>query len=218
MVRCNGMLAGARYRGLMRIAGTRNWKRSSPSDAEEWLAEVDSQWWIAGGWALDLYRGQPTREHSDLDVGCFRQDLPNIRAALRGWMVCAAHDGHLSPLRPDEEPRPDVNSVWCRPADAEEWWLELLLDERQGQDWVFRRCADVRRPAHAIALTSKCGPAYLRPELQLLYKSKNRRPKDDADFDSIRPLLGQAARRWLSDALGSIEPDHPWREKLRFAG
>ena len=52
-------------------------------------------------------------------------------------------------------------------------------------------------------------------EVQLLYKARNTRPKDQQDFEAALPLLDQAARTWLYDQLRLVEPDgHPWCERL----
>ncbi len=42
------------------------WDASHPLDAAARLAGVDVS---AAGWALDLYRGEATRGHEDLEVG-----------------------------------------------------------------------------------------------------------------------------------------------------
>lgn len=118
----------------------------------QWLREVDAPWWIAGGHAIDLFSGRTTRAHGDVDVGCFRADLTLLRAALEGWSVFAAHAGRLARLRADASPGPEVHSVWCRPEGASVWWLEILLDEREGEDWVYRRCLRVRHPAREVVL------------------------------------------------------------------
>jgi hypothetical protein len=185
-----------------------------PTDAVRWLGGVRAAWWIAGGWALDLFSGTHTREHADLDVGCFREDLGEIRAALGDWVLCEARDGRLSPLDPSTLPDGKVHSLWCRPKGAPEWWLELMLDEREGRDWVFRRSPGVRRPVGDLLLRDAEGTPYLRPEVQLLYKAKGRRPRDELDFRAILPHLDEPAERWLRDALHAYEPRHPWLEQL----
>jgi hypothetical protein len=42
-------------------------------------------WYIAGGWALDLFLGRVTREHHDIDVAIFREDQHELRNHLEGW-------------------------------------------------------------------------------------------------------------------------------------
>jgi hypothetical protein len=58
------------------------------------------------------------------------------------------------------------------------------------------------------------GVPYLAPEIQLLYKAKNHRPKDDADFDAAVGLLSATQRRWLREALAVHHPGDPWIGRL----
>lgn len=43
-------------------------------------AEID--YWVFGGWAVDLYVGRITRLHDDIDLAVWLVDLPCIRAIL----------------------------------------------------------------------------------------------------------------------------------------
>ena len=193
------------------------WLDAGPERAAAWLDPLRSEWWIAGGWAIDLFVGRgERRRHEDLDVGCFRADFDAVRGALRGWEFFAAADGVLLPLAQGETPVPEVHSVWCRREGETAWALEVMLDERDGTDWVYRRDPTVRRPAHDLTWRAN-GIPVLRPEVQLLYKSKGIRSKDDVDFRRTAPLLDPDARRWLIDALSRTYPAHAWLRILRDA-
>src|SRR5690606_30912566 len=204
-----------RYRSFVSHPPLDRWREATPDDAARWLARATAPWWIAGGHVVDLHLGRRTRAHGDLDVGCFRADLDRVREALPGWELYAARDGALTLLRAGAPLATGVNSVWCHPADADVWWLELLLEDRDGPDWVFRRCARVRRPAAALALVDPRGRPYLRPEIQLLYKAKVVRARDEADLAALLPTLDLAARAWLADALANWAPGHHWLSRLR---
>lgn len=43
---------------------------------------VGAAWWIARGWAIELFVGKPVREHSDLEIGCFRSKSPRPKDAV----------------------------------------------------------------------------------------------------------------------------------------
>ncbi|MFE9499797.1 hypothetical protein [Streptomyces collinus] len=45
--------------------------------------------------------------------------------------------------------------------------------------------------------------------MQLFYKAKARRDKDETDFEAVLPLLEEAQRVWLAKAIKVIAPDHP---------
>ena len=45
-------------------------------------AEID--YWLFGGWAVDLWAGAVTREHDDIDIAAWHTDAERIRAGLTG--------------------------------------------------------------------------------------------------------------------------------------
>jgi hypothetical protein len=186
------------------------WRAIRPSESVPWLASLTIPWWIAGGWALDLYAGNQSRPHGDLDIGVLRRDALEVLSALHSWEFFEAKEGVLTRLCKGESPRADVNSIWGRPAETTEWTLEVMLDESDGDRWVFRRQPRIRQSlAMAIRHNSE-GIPYLAPEIQLLYKARSMRPQDQADFDHIAPRLAIDARTWLRDALAISDPNHSW--------
>ena len=92
-----------------------------------------------------------------------------------------------------------------------------MIDESSDGDWVSRRDPGIRRPIAGIGKTSTVGIPYLAPEMQLFYKAKTLRPKDETDFTAVLPSLTQAQRQWLSDAIAHPHGDHPWRDRLSQA-
>jgi hypothetical protein len=70
-----------------------NWASTRPEDAACWFSSLTVPWWIAGGWALDLFLGRQFREHGDLDVGVLRRDSPQLLAALSNWEIFEAQNG-----------------------------------------------------------------------------------------------------------------------------
>src|SRR5580692_1197154 len=102
----------------------RVWGALTPTDAVALLSEFRARWWIAGGWALDLFLGKVTRTHQDLDVGIFRSDTAGVVASLSGWEFFEAKDGVLSALALDATPRAGVHSLWGKRANTAQWELE----------------------------------------------------------------------------------------------
>jgi hypothetical protein len=187
----------------------------TPAEGAAWFSSVGVPWWIAGGWALDLHLGAQSRPHEDLDIGVLRRDIATVRERLASWEMFEAKDGRLTRLLPGQVPRLDVHSLWCRPANATRWMLELMLDESDGETWVYRREPSIRRPLSAAIRTSNSGLQYIAPEIQLLYKARWLRPRDQRDFEAVAPRLDPMAREWLIDALDRAEPGHVWLSALR---
>ena len=50
----------------------------------------DGLWFISGGWAIDLFGGRVTREHSDLEVGIVRHDQASLQAHPAAWELSKA--------------------------------------------------------------------------------------------------------------------------------
>jgi hypothetical protein len=120
-----------------------------------------------------------------------------------------AHAGTLTPWR-TATVAPPTGSIWGRTGPGHAWSLQVMLDEGTPAEWVCHRHSDIRLPLDRVLSTSPDGTPYLRPEIQLLLKAKDTRPKDDADFAVLYPLLAPRAARWLTDALQRYYPRHRW--------
>jgi hypothetical protein len=88
-----------------------------------------------------------------------------------------------------------------------------MLESVEGDTWIFKRDARVTRPL-VECLWERHGLTYLRPEVQLLLKAANVRPKDELDFERCLPLLDQSDLAWLGRALQTVHPGHPWVERI----
>ena len=179
------------------------------------LRDLHAPWAVAGGWALDLALGRVTRAHADVDVAMFREDQDAVRAALPAWDFAVAVGGRLVPWQRGARLELPVHEVHVRaPAGAPPFALELLLNEREGTDWVYRRDPAVHLPLARALRPGPGGVRVLAPEVVLLYKSRVPRPADEADFLAARPLLDADGGAWLRDALLRARPDHPWAAAL----
>jgi hypothetical protein len=190
------------------------WRAWTPEEAALRLDGVAAPWCVAGGWALDLWRGEQTRPHDDLEIAILRSDLDAFRAHLAGFAFYAAGSGHVSPLPADEQPPAEKHQVWLLEEPARVWRMDMFLEPGDSEVWICRRDPAIRAPRSAMIGTSASGIPYLGPEGVLIYKAKARRPKDEADFAASLPLLDAARRRWLADALARAHPGHPWLAAL----
>jgi len=192
------------------------WQPLSIEQAAALFAMLDAPWWIAGGCAIDLFVGRQTRDHGDTDVLLLRRDQLAAQRALAGWDLHAADPpGLLRPWREDEWLSPSIHDIWCRPTPTSPWALQLMLIENDGDRWLFRRDPSIGGPLSQLTRRSPAGIPYLAPEVQLLYKGRTPRPKDEADFAVALPLLEPASSAWLAQALAIHVPDSPWLARLR---
>jgi hypothetical protein len=193
------------------------WTALTPSEMGEVFAGATFPWWIAGGYAIEQAVGRAFRTHADIDVLVLRQDATEVRAFLKAWDCWMADPpGTLRPW-PLLEALPErAHDVWCRKTSAGDWRFQLMFDESGGEIWHSRRDARIIRPIAELETRDAAGLPYLRPEIQLCYKAKALRPKDESDFRAVLPILNREQRRWLAEAIERTHGDnHPW---LAFLG
>jgi len=189
------------------------------------MSSYSAHWALCGGWAVDSWLGEHTREHGDVDVSVFVQDQRALFNHLRGWQL-VPHDPHV----PD-----DSNELWdgrglgtpghlhCRP-DAgkpvpggalladQGFTLDVMLDDRDGDQWVLWREPRISLPLQEAVPTSPWGLPTVAPEVLLFFKARDMRRRDKLDFEALLPHLAPARRAWLRDALGLA--GHPWLTRL----
>jgi hypothetical protein len=196
------------------------WQPWGPHDVAAFFASLHVPWWIAGGWAIDLFLGRQTREHEDIDVQVLRRDQDAVRALFDTWDMQAALPpprDEVWPFRPwyrGQVLDPAIHDIWCRPASTRPWALQLMIADTRDDRWLYRRVPAITRSLADVGSTTTEGIPYLAPEVQLLYKAKGLRPKDEADFARSLPALNQERRQWLRDALAETHPGHPWLHQL----
>jgi uncharacterized protein (DUF952 family) len=193
--------------------------------AAELMAGFAGRWWVAGGWALDLFLGHKTRPHADLELSILASDQSALFEHLRGWDLRLAAPRASLPAWDGATIRPPFHQVWARrgparPASPDQFAADptmvgFLLEQGSRDCWVFRRHPAITRPLEEFGTRTVDGVGFVRPEIALLFKAKAARFKDQRDFDRILPHLDRAARSWLASALEQAHPGHAWHERLQ---
>ena len=194
----------------------KTWRPLAPGEIHNIFSDVSFPWWIGGGIALELSLGREIRSHGDIDVGILRRDHLGVRAFLSDWDCWAADPpGTLRPWPVGEILDDPVHDIWVRRASHNAWCFQLMVDETDGDDWVSRRDNRIRLPLPAITHTSDSGIPYLKPHVQLYYKAKNPRNKDQIDFNALMESNAELDLAWLRAAITcSYGATHPWLERL----
>jgi hypothetical protein len=188
------------------------WQPWSPAQAAERLAGVPVPWCVAGGWALDLFRGITTRAHADLEIAVPSAGFSAIQAAVGDLEFHAAAAGRLWPL--DSPAFVVTHQTWGQDPVTGAYRVDVFREPHHGGTWLFRRDQRIRRGYSALILHSADGIPCLAPEIALLFKARNPRPVDRDDFAGVLPLLTAAQRTWLTSALQHVQPGHPWLAML----
>jgi hypothetical protein len=166
-------------------------------------------WFVSGGWALDLHRGEVTRQHADIELGIARSDQGAIvrHFADRGHYKAVNHT--WEPWNADDVLElPDFQILIGEPETPGEF--EFFLNEIHDGRWFFRRDQSINGPLEELTTVSPSGIPVLAPEIQLLYKSGTPRPKDEEDFAGILPVLESRRVARLLELLMAYRPEHPW--------
>jgi hypothetical protein len=58
------------------------WDAWRPEEAAYLLERVEAPWYVAGGWAIDLFLGGQRREHEDLETPC------RAAGSKSSWRLC----------------------------------------------------------------------------------------------------------------------------------
>ena len=56
-----------------------------PRRVADLMAGFSRPWYLAGGWALDVWLGRVTRPHEDVEIAILRDEQEEIRRHLDGW-------------------------------------------------------------------------------------------------------------------------------------
>ncbi len=177
------------------------------------MAGFNAPWFIAGGWAIDLYLARVTRPHNDVEIAVLRKDQSVLYAHFNGWLRQKIVAGERVPWQGEELQLP-IHEIHCFNGAAEPQQLEVLLNEAENDAWVFRRNQAVRRPLRRSYFTTAAGLRVLSPEIVLLYKSKQPRRKDEQDFAAVVGQLAAEQRAWLHAALVTCDAKHVWLASL----
>jgi len=185
---------------------------SQLEDVANELKDAPFEWYVAGGWALDLFQERVQRMHHDVDILVPRSAQMELQKYMteRGWKLITPHEKRLEPWPPHmrlELPRHQVH------AHRGDDFIDILLTDMDNV-WRYRREPSILRSKEKMSLMSENGIPYLAPELVLLFKSRNtsnhERAKDQTDFEKALPHLDPERRAWLSWALTATSPDHAW--------
>ncbi len=103
----------------------------------------------------------------------------------------------------------EVHDIWCRPRADAPWALQAMLFETEGDRWIFRRDSRIGGSLDRLGHL-RDGVPFLVPEVQLLFKSRAQRTKDQADFQNVLPAMPAERIRWLFAALTLHDPGNSW--------
>ena len=185
-----------------------------PLQVSTMMRDFKPSWFVAGGWAIDLFLEKETRIHQDIEIAIFRKDQTALHDYFDGWLLRKIVNGEsVIWLRDEWLTLPIHEAHYCNET-AHPPQLEILLNESNETDWLYRRNENIRRSLVKIQLESSAGVKFLCPEVVLLYKSENPRAKDERDFQAVVKRLDAERKEWLKDAIKVCNSEHRWLRSL----
>lgn len=171
-------------------------------------------WWaVAGGWAIDLWLGEQTRNHHDIEVVVRRRDQRQLHASLSADFELFALDPPGGGWRPWGGAPIDAPAFQLQ-ARSTSGEFDVFTEAVDGTRWHFRRDDRITRAADELVIRTTAGIPIVRPEIQLLYMANSTALKNQRDFELARPHLSPEAATWLKDALQITLPEHRWLNYL----
>jgi Aminoglycoside-2''-adenylyltransferase len=170
-------------------------------------------WFVAGGYAIDLFLGRISREHKDVDLCIFRDTLPQVLEFFSNWERHIIEPSTKSPVfinNSSFQPSPLQHELHFKKGATE---IEFLLISRHQGQVVYRRDDRIRIAVEDFSMKSFV--PFVAPEWQLLFKAKEAGEKDNLDFDNCLPYLNHNRAVWLLHALEITLPDNEWINQLR---
>ena len=192
------------------------WRAWTPREVAEVLASVEVPWYVAGGWALDLFLGEQRRSHDDLEIALPHARFDEFVDALAGLELFVVEASRVTPLHDDPDLLTRTHQTWVREPETGYWRLDVFREPSDGGEWTFRRDPRIRLPYGDAIERTPTGIPYGRPEIILLFKAGSAHEEKHADdFAAALPRLDADRRRWLAHALSLVYPGHSWIATLR---
>jgi hypothetical protein len=204
------------------------------------MSSFSRPWFVCGGWAVDAWLGQVTRQHGDFDIAIFHDDQQVLFEHLAGWNLIA-HDPNVAGAttepwdgrtldlpahihaRPGGARNRDLLEAWVRTPGSQSrdgQDLEVILNKREADVWVMDEERRVSLPV-GRSFRPALGVPVAVPEALMFFKATAYRgvpgyPRahDEADFGALVPLLSADGLAWLREAITLVDSAHPWLTTL----
>ena len=193
-----------------------DWDALTPAELAELMAGFPEPWWIVGGHAIEAFTGV-RRFHEDLDLVVFPDAVPALRAQLGSTFHLWSNHGGTLRVLDDEHPEPldPLSQIWMRENARSPWRVDCIPNPERDGRWVSRHDDTLEADLEDVTWVAADGIRYLSPEVALLFKARQMRPKDQIDFGNAWPLMSTGRRTWLREAVHrTYGPDHGWAERL----
>jgi len=188
-----------------------------PLQLMEIMSGYNKLWAVTGGWGIDLFLNRVTREHNDIEIAIYRKEQLILQRYLHLWDLkkCIPHSDEIpEKWKAGEYLELPVHEILAQKEDEELSKFEILFNENDKSNWLYRRNPEINLKKHDVIRKSVSGIPILNPVIVLLYKSKNPEEKDNMDFKHCCLRLNPKDKHWLKASIKFLYPAHPWLKNL----
>jgi hypothetical protein len=195
------------------------WQPLSLAETVDLFTGAPFAWALGGGYCVEQFVGAPYRDHDDVDVVIFRDEQLAAQRWLPGWVLYASDPPGTHRLWNVGEYLPfGIHDIWGYREGKAAWEFQFMVAEAEGEgedaEWFSRRDPRIRGKRGDLFTVYNSLPC-VRIELQLFYKSRGLRPKDQLDFSQCLPLLSAEQKAWLAHSIRLMNPNgHVWLARL----
>jgi aminoglycoside-2''-adenylyltransferase len=192
------------------------WDAWRPDEVKGLLDGVLVPWYVAAGWAIDLFLGGQRREHEDLEIAVPGTRFDELLPVLDAFEIYVITDqAEATPLAEARDRLTDTHQTWIREPATGKWRFDVFREPSDGDTWICRREPALRMPYSRLIERTADGIPYGRPEVVLLFKARHaHQEKNQADLEAVLPFLDGDRRAWLRDALARVHPGHEWLDAV----
>ncbi len=175
------------------------------------LAGFGEPWWVVGGQAIEAFSGVH-RVHEDLDISFFPNAFPAFRDQVKDRYHVWCNDGGTLRVASDTSPAPlePLAQVWLREHALAPWVLDAIPTPQVDGRWQSRRHEWFTADLDDVTWVDDAGVCFLVPEVVLLFKARQQRPKDELDLRAALPRMSAGQRAALRENIARAHPGHDW--------
>lgn len=208
------------------------------NELSEHLSDMNVEWYLCGGFAIDAYLGKITRKHKDLDITVSFDNMKECIHYLKskGWEIDApVGNQRLVPVEfALQNSELYFDNIWCYKKGAdfiktektdgvfkymkfinreqtELDFIEVMFNKIEKGVFYYQKNHNITLNMHS-AFIKKGEISILAPEIVLLYKSRNCENSDyKHDFDMVINNLDKERYNWFINAMNTEYPKgHIW--------
>src|SRR3954447_16375358 len=161
------------------------WDAWRPEQVATLLGGLDVPWYVAAGWAIDLFLGGQRREHEDLEIAVPNtrfDEIADVLEAFEIYVITGPHEA--TPLPSAHDRLADTHQTWIREPATGLWRFDVFREPSDGDAWICRREPSIRLPYERVIEWTDDRIPYGRPEIVLLFKARHvHQEKNERDFE-----------------------------------